>query len=70
MKGLILKSSALVTVLTLVVSFVNEAYAGGGFPPPPPPTPIPIDGGVGVLIAAAAVYGGKKIYDRRKNNKT
>lgn len=68
MKGLLLKSSALVTVLTLGVSFVNQAFAGG-FPPPPPPTPIPIDGGVGVLIAAAAVYGGKKIYDRRKNNK-
>jgi len=42
---------------------------GGGQPPPcwPPPC-IPIDGGVSFLLAAAAIYGGKKLYDHQKKS--
>lgn len=42
---------------------------GGGMTPPcwPPPC-VPIDGGVGFLIAAAAIYGGKKLYDHQKKS--
>ncbi len=37
-------------------------------PPPPPPDPVPIDGGALALLAAGAVYGYKKIKERRKVN--
>lgn len=38
-------------------------------PPPcwPPPCAVPIDGGIGILIAAGAALGGKKLYDLRKS---
>jgi hypothetical protein len=45
-------------------------------PPPPPPTggqggnqaggAAPLDGGLSILIALGAAYGGKKMYDARK----
>ncbi|MBU2554768.1 MAG: hypothetical protein KKF98_09950 [Bacteroidetes bacterium] len=46
--------------------------------PPPPPPPghggdgnqnagnAPIDGGLGILLVLGAAYGGKRLYDRRK----
>ena len=61
----VLLSTAIFTVILLGSAVVNQALAG--FPPPPPPSSIPIDGLSGVLIAAAAVYGSKKIYDKRKS---
>ena len=39
---------------------------GGGDPPCWPPPCIPIDGGLGVLLAAGAIFGGKKLYDASK----
>jgi len=57
--------------LLIAASFVAEAGPpppiGGGMNPPcwPPPC-LPIDGGIGFLIAAAAVYGGKKLYDSQR----
>lgn len=41
--------------------------AGGGCWPPPC---IPIDGGISLLIAAGAVYGGRKLYQKHKESKT
>jgi len=41
--------------------------AGGGCWPPPC---IPIDGGISLLIAAGAIYGGRKLYQRHKDSKT
>ncbi len=49
--------------------------------PPPPPPPggspgcwpppcIPIDGGISLLIAAGALYGGKKLYFKQKEKKS
>ncbi|MBL7935554.1 MAG: hypothetical protein JNM51_07080 [Bacteroidia bacterium] len=51
--------------------------------PPPPPPPdggdepgcwpppcIPIDGGISLLIAAGAIYGGKKLYGNQKEKKS
>ena len=38
--------------------------SGGGFGCWPPPC-VPIDGGISLLIAAGAIYGGRKLY---KNN--
>lgn len=48
-------------------------------PPPPPPTDqpgcwpppcIPIDGGISLLIAAGALYGGKKLFINQKEKKS
>ena len=41
---------------------------GGGSGPGGGPTPVgaPIDGGLGILLALGAAYGGWKIYDARK----
>jgi len=41
--------------------------AGGGCWPPPC---IPIDGGISLLIAAGAIYGGRKLYQKHKDSKT
>lgn len=48
-------------------------------PPPPPPPPgdppcwpppcVPVDGGIIVALGAAAVFGGKKIYNSLKSGK-
>jgi hypothetical protein len=40
----------------------------GGVPDCWPPPCIPIDGGISLLIAAGALYGGKKLYSKRKEN--
>jgi len=41
--------------------------AGGSCWPPPC---VPIDGGISLLIAAGAVYGGRKLYQKHKESKT
>ncbi|GIV26277.1 MAG: hypothetical protein KatS3mg027_0091 [Bacteroidia bacterium] len=64
--------------LVFVILFVAVASVvfGAAPPPPPPPPPgcwpppcIPIDGGVSLLIAAGALYGVKKSYDKFKSRK-
>jgi hypothetical protein len=63
----------LLTGVLMVASFVVNAAPvsppGGGtsavcWPPPC----VPIDGGISFLLAAAAVYGGKKLYDHQKKS--
>jgi hypothetical protein len=39
---------------------------GGGTPPCWPPPCVPIDGGIGLLLAAGALYGVKKVYQHSK----
>ncbi len=66
----------LVTAFLIIVSFSLFAQGGAGpFPDdgepcgfPLDPCPVPVDGGVGFLIAAGLVYGGKKIKDSRSNS--
>jgi len=79
MKKRTLLLSALLVVLLVMVGQVTNAQVAGGGPPgdpsggdPPcwPPPCIPIDGGLGVLLAAGAIFGGKKIYDASKENET
>ncbi|MEW6470007.1 MAG: PID-CTERM protein-sorting domain-containing protein [Bacteroidota bacterium] len=72
-----MKRSALLTVVVFFalqfIAVQRSAAAPMGPPKPPmgppcwPPPCVPIDGGVSLLIAAGAVYGGKKLYDSRKN---
>ncbi len=56
---------------------IGSAACLAGPPPPPsggtpdcwPPPCVPIDGGISLLIAAGAIYGGKKLYNKTKNDK-
>jgi hypothetical protein len=65
--------AALITITLLTINL--SGYAGA---PPPPPPPghnstgnvpgggAPIAGGIGILLAMGAAYGGKKVYEFRK----
>lgn len=58
----------IVCCTTIIFSMPPQPPGGGtgsGAPCWPPPC-IPIDGGISLLIAAGAIYGGKKLYDARK----
>lgn len=73
-------------LVVLAVSVGNYAIAQPGGPdesgpdtpcPPDsnlddcdPDNQVPIDGGAGILVAAGVAYGIKKVYDKRKQNKT
>jgi len=68
-------------IVTLMI-FIVLPLLSLADPPPPPgqggggpgggPTPVgaPIDGGLGILLALGAAYGGWKIYDTRKKQNT
>jgi hypothetical protein len=61
--------TAIITVFSVLACFAGpppppSGASGGGFACWPPPC-IPIDGGISLLIAAGAIYGGRKLY---KNN--
>lgn len=43
--------------------------ADGGEPGCWPPPCVPVDGGISLLIAAGAIYGGIKLYSKNKNIK-
>lgn len=65
------------SLLTFGFLVLGAAVSMAAPPPPPsggpacwPPPCIPIDGGISLLIAAGAIYGGKKLYDKGKNVKT
>ena len=62
------------SVLLVAAPLMAGLFAQGGPPvggPPPcwPPPCIPIDGGLGFLIAAGALFGGKKALDLRRTAK-
>lgn len=65
--------------IQLIGFFILSAYTSCFAAPAPPPTGgaacwpppcIPIDGGISLLIAAGAIYGGSKLYSKQKNKKT
>lgn len=68
------------TKFILVIIFILTAatFSVAGPPPPPPqgsptcwpPPCVPIDGGISLLIAAGALYGGKKLYNKQKAKKS
>ena len=61
----------LILLLLCMPFAISEVLAQ---PPPPtgppcwPPPCVPVDGGISFLLVAAAAYGGKKIYDSKKQN--
>jgi hypothetical protein len=62
-----------IIALSIILFCFNQLMFSAAPPPPPPPPGcwpppcIPIDGGVGILIAAGALYGAKKSYDKFKS---
>lgn len=44
----------------------SNGNANGGHPGCWPPPCVPIDGGISLLIAAGAIYGGRKLYKNKK----
>ncbi len=61
--------------LILIFTVGLTTFCVAGTPPPPPdpvgpgcwpPPCIPIDGGISLLIAAGAIYGGRKLYKNKK----
>ena len=65
-------------VIIIAISFMAVTAATAAGPPPPPgggsdppcwPAPcVPIDAGIGVLIAAGLLYGGKMAYKTFKEH--
>ena len=58
-----------VFMLAFAAIGVAQGPPGGG--PPTggnciPPPCVPIDGGIGLLLAAGALYGGKKLLEKRQ----
>jgi hypothetical protein len=74
-------TKALTTVLiliTIILFTINPLIAQNGDPPPPPGEHgqngnqppggcAPITGGIGILLALGAAYGGNKLRNTRKN---
>jgi len=50
------------------VPCLPEEECGGSIDDPPPSTPI--DGGVSLLLGAAAIYGAKKLRQKRQDSKS
>ncbi|MCB0431462.1 MAG: hypothetical protein H6585_04170 [Flavobacteriales bacterium] len=60
--------TAFLFMMGLIPALAQPPVGGpSGDPGPAGPDNVPIDGGIGLLIAAGLVYGGKKAYDYRKN---
>lgn len=56
-----------ILIFLFIICISNLSYAAsfppsGGSPGCWPPPCIPIDGGISLLIAAGAIYGGRKLY--------
>ncbi len=68
-------------IFILIVAFFSVTSLCKALPPPPPPPGggdvpgcwpppcIPIDGGISLLIAAGAIYGGRKLYKKKTEKK-
>jgi hypothetical protein len=65
-------NTKIILILFFIVSFGSLCVA---LPPPPPtgggpncwpPPCVPIDGGISLLIAAGALYGGRKLYKNQQ----
>ena len=50
---------------SLCVALPPPPPSGGSFDCWPPPC-VPIDGGISLLIAAGAIYGGRKLYKNQQ----
>jgi len=69
----------IITILMIIFTLMTVLPISAAAPPPPPPPGhgsggnvpgggAPIAGGLGILLALGAVYGGKKVYDYKKRS--
>jgi len=76
-----MKTMLKIGVLTafIIVGVTFRGFTQQPTPPPmpgdhgqngPPPVGAPIDGGLGILLALGATYGGKKVYQAWKKRRT
>jgi hypothetical protein len=65
-----LRSALILVVILLVFATDLAAQPIGGPPPCWPPPCIPVDGGLGFLIAAGALLGGRKALEHRRRSKS
>ena len=73
------KMFRLVSIVLFVYLSAMLCLSGFADPPDPPPLPgghgqtgnvaAPIDGGMGILLVLGHAYAGKKIYQRRKDDR-
>lgn len=72
-------NTKIITLIIIVFGFATFCMAApapppsgatGGAPGCWPPPCIPIDGGISLLIAAGAIYGGRKLYSNQKEKNT
>lgn len=64
-------------IMLSVLGVIVFTQTGNAQPPPPPPPPgdppcwpppcIPVDGGILAAVGAAAIFGGKKLYNKLKS---
>ncbi|MFM2019166.1 MAG: hypothetical protein RL007_2822 [Bacteroidota bacterium] len=71
-----LQYQILASLVLLLIVGVATLHAQPPPPPPPPGDPpcwpppcVPVDGGIVFAVGAAAVFGGKKLYNSLKKNK-
>lgn len=69
--------SKLIILFIFMLGITSICIAQLPPPPPPPGGPscwpppcVPIDGGISLLIAAGAIYGGRKLYFNKKNKQS
>ncbi|MES2567347.1 MAG: hypothetical protein V4565_10795 [Bacteroidota bacterium] len=58
------------TVVVVALPPPPPPPGGGDVPGCWPPPCVPIDGGISLLIAAGAIYGGRKLFSKQKEKKT
>jgi len=69
---------SIITLLVIIASVTTASLFAQAPPPPPPPAHgqsgnvpggnAPIGGGLFILIGLGAAYGGKKLYDLKKDS--
>ena len=59
-----------IIIFIIAIPLICKAPPAGPSTCYPATTCIPIDGGISMLVAAGAIYGGKKLYSNRKEKKT
>lgn len=61
-----MRFNLILLMIAFTLLFLIEPHLAFAPPPPPPPQEIPIDGGLGALLVAGLIYGGKKLRDEKK----
>ena len=63
-----MKKPVFISIILLVATIMPSLLMAQG-PPDPSDTFVPLDGGLAILLGAAAAYGSHKIQERRKRKK-